>query len=258
MLTLSRAMVGHVEVICQMLFGHVIGFASQSAFPQKHEDSNGFWRAPLCWIYLGLKRKGQHFGPKLWPSLAGHFAPRQGIWKLQLCFLGAKPGDFARKVSYREVMFKLCWAMLYDVEARCQILFGHVVSFAFKNVPPSRTKIFSGFLRAVLAPFGVKLVPSWSHLRRFGAVLEAIWGHFGPCCEGRVKNNPGTHLRNKMKSRTVLKHKNAAKTLTCTAVNAKTTQKSFQNPPSKRSPQWPCSPNLSPGRQNKAPPSRAI
>ena len=33
MLKLSRAMVGHGEAICQMLFGHVVGFVSQSALP---------------------------------------------------------------------------------------------------------------------------------------------------------------------------------------------------------------------------------
>ena len=37
-LKLSRAMVGHVEAICQMLFGHVVGFASKSALPQNHQD----------------------------------------------------------------------------------------------------------------------------------------------------------------------------------------------------------------------------
>ena len=33
MLKLSRAMVGHVEVVatCQILFGHVVGFVSQNA-----------------------------------------------------------------------------------------------------------------------------------------------------------------------------------------------------------------------------------
>ena len=38
MLKQSRAMVGHAEVICQMLFCHVVGFVSQSALPQKHQD----------------------------------------------------------------------------------------------------------------------------------------------------------------------------------------------------------------------------
>ena len=38
MLKLSRAMVGHVEAICQILFGHVVGFVPQSVLPQKHQD----------------------------------------------------------------------------------------------------------------------------------------------------------------------------------------------------------------------------
>ena len=41
--------------------------------------------------------------------------------------------------------------------------------------------------------------------------------------------------------------------LTCMAVKAKRNQKSFQNPPSKRSRQLPCSLNLFPGRTKKAP-----
>ena len=32
----SVAVVGHVEAICQILFGHLVGFESQSVFPQKH------------------------------------------------------------------------------------------------------------------------------------------------------------------------------------------------------------------------------
>ena len=38
MLKLSWAMVSHVKAICQMLFGHVVGFVSRSARPQKHQD----------------------------------------------------------------------------------------------------------------------------------------------------------------------------------------------------------------------------
>ena len=40
-------MAGHVEAICQMLFGHVVGFVPQSGLPQKHQ-----------------------VGPRLGPSLA--------------------------------------------------------------------------------------------------------------------------------------------------------------------------------------------
>ena len=31
-------MVGHAEAICQMLFGRVVGFVSQSVLPRKHQD----------------------------------------------------------------------------------------------------------------------------------------------------------------------------------------------------------------------------
>ena len=40
----------------------------------------------------------------------------------------------------------------------------------------------------------------WWHLGAnfgdFGAVLKAMWDHFGPCCFGIVQNNPKIHLRN--------------------------------------------------------------
>ena len=63
MLKLSRAMAGHVEAICQMLFGHVVGFVSQSALPQKRQD--------FKWVLGGqMQRPKQHVGPRLGPSLA--------------------------------------------------------------------------------------------------------------------------------------------------------------------------------------------
>ena len=68
------------------------------------------------------------------------------------------------------------------------------------------------------------------------------------------KRSPWPWRRNRIKSKTVPKYKNATKTLTCMAVNAKRKQKSSQNPPSKRSPLWPCSLNLLPDWQNNGPP----
>ena len=72
-----------------------------------------------------------------------------------------------------------------------------------KMLPPQEGQDF-GFLRAMLAPFGVKYKATlwlrWCHLGDnfgdFGAVLKAIWDHFQPCCFGIVKNNPKIHLRN--------------------------------------------------------------
>ena len=78
--------------------------------------------------------------------------------------LGAKLGDLEGKVGYREVVFKLSWA----------ILFGHFVAFPARNALPIRTKILSKFLRAMLAPFWGQstistaiLWPHWCHLCQF-------------------------------------------------------------------------------------------
>ena len=76
MLKLSRAMVGHAEGICQMLFGHVVGFVFQSAL------SSGFWQAMLDPCQGQMQGSKQHCGPRLGPSLA-----ILGPFQLQLCFL---------------------------------------------------------------------------------------------------------------------------------------------------------------------------
>ena len=57
--------------------------------------------------------------------------------------LVAKLGDLEGKLGYREVMFKLSWAMLCYVEAICQSLFDHVVGFQSKNAPPPAGPRFS-------------------------------------------------------------------------------------------------------------------
>ena len=54
--------------------------------------------------------------------------------------LGAKLGNLEGKLGYREVVFKLSWA----------ILFGPVVAFASRNAFPQQDQ---------LAPFGVKVRP---------------------------------------------------------------------------------------------------
>ena len=146
----------------------------------------------LCWTHLGVKCKDRsNILGQVWPSWAL-------LRKLQLCFLGARLGDLEGKLSYPEVMLKLSWAMSCHVEAICQILFGHVVGFASRNAPPSRTKILSGFRRAMLAPFRGQVQLSYGHVGAIlgptsailGLVLKAVWDHFGPCCFGVIKNNP--------------------------------------------------------------------
>ena len=81
MLKLGRAMVGH-EATCQILFGHVVGFVSQSALPQKHQDS----KQVLSSYVLSLRVK--ILGPGR--GQVGHLGPF--LRKLQLCFLGQSWG----------------------------------------------------------------------------------------------------------------------------------------------------------------------
>ena len=124
---LSRAMVGHAEAIRQMLFGHVIGFVSQSALSQKHQN--------FKWVLAS------HVGP-IWGSNArieATFCPSWALLRyleataLLLRAKSAKSWGLEGKLSHREVMLKLSWAMLCHVEAMCQVLFGHVVGFASRN-----------------------------------------------------------------------------------------------------------------------------
>ena len=141
---------------------------------------------------------------------------------------------------------------------------------------PSRTNILSGFLRAMLAPFGVEVRLSYGHV---GAILGPISATLGLCsrlygiisgmlprhCQKQPKDTPPKRSpewpsrRSKIHTKNQSKTEISSKTLTCMAVKAKRNQKSTQNPPSKRSLQWPCSLHLLRGRQNKGPPpSKAI
>ena len=99
---------------------------SQSALPQKHQD---FKYVLASYVYpFGVKCKdgSNILGPdwgQVWPSwaLLRHLEAAARL-------LGAKLGDLEGKLGYREVVFKLSWA----------ILFGHVVAFASKNVLPQQ------------------------------------------------------------------------------------------------------------------------
>ena len=131
---------------------------------------------------------------------------------------------------------------------------------------PSRTQILGGFPRAMLAPFGVKVRLSYghggaiflgAHFGNFGAVLEAIWDHFGLVAKALSKQPKDTHRKcspqwpsRRSKEKNKSKNKISYKKLTCMAVQAKRNQKSTQNQASKRSPPWPCSFNLFRGREN--------
>ena len=86
MLKQSCAMVDHVEAICQMLFGYVVGFVFQN--PRSTKILSGF--GELCWIHIGGKckdwSKHGHFGPQI-GAKCGHLRC-EGIWKLQFCKSG--------------------------------------------------------------------------------------------------------------------------------------------------------------------------
>ena len=134
MLKLSRAMVGHAEAICQMLFGHVVGFVSQSALPQKHLDVKVV--ASYVGSIWGVKCEDRSniLGPdwgQVWPSWA-----LLRYLEATALLLAVKLGDLEGKLGYREVMLKLSWATLCHVGAICQILFGHAVGFASRSALP--------------------------------------------------------------------------------------------------------------------------
>ena len=54
MLKLSWAMLCHVEAISQILFGHVVGFASRKALPPAGPRFSVVF-CELCWLHLGVK-----------------------------------------------------------------------------------------------------------------------------------------------------------------------------------------------------------
>ena len=70
----NRAMVGHAEAICQMLFGHVVGFVSQSALPQKHQYFKWVLASHVGSIWGQMQGSKQYFGPRLGAKF-GHLGP---------------------------------------------------------------------------------------------------------------------------------------------------------------------------------------
>ena len=103
-LELSQAMLGHVEAICPVFVGHVVGFASKDAFPQQDQD--------FKWVsasYVG--------------SVSG--SSKATLW-LRWCHLRANFGDFG-------VVLKAVW----DHFGPC--CFGIVKNnpkIHLRNVPP--------------------------------------------------------------------------------------------------------------------------
>ena len=103
-LKLSRALVGHVVAICLMLFGHVVGFVSQSALPQKNQD----FKWVLASYVLSIWGSDARIEATFWAQI-GAMLRYLGATAL---LLAAKLGDLEGKLGYRELMLKLSWAML--------------------------------------------------------------------------------------------------------------------------------------------------
>ena len=74
--------------------------------------------------------------------------------------------------------------LLRHLEATAVLLGTNLEAFASRNA----RKILSGFLRAMLALFGVREQPSWGQFRRFWGCVEGfIWDHFGHVAKASSK-----------------------------------------------------------------------
>ena len=146
----------------------------------------------LCFIHLGVKRTDRWniLGPDWGQSLAisgavkvfGSYSSASwgevgGSWGQA----GLSAGHVEAKLGH--VM--LCWSYMSDF-----------VGFASGNAFPQQDQDFKFHLGSSKATLWLR----WCHLGAsfgdFGAVLKALWFHFGTCCFGIVKSSPQIHLRN--------------------------------------------------------------
>ena len=126
-----------------MLFGHVVGFVSQSALPQKHQDLKWVLASYVLSIWGSNARMEATFWAQIGAKF-GHLGPCSGIWRLQLCFWGQSWG-----------ILSASWAIGRSCSSPVGVPF---CCFCVQQCSPcSRTKILNGFLRAIFAPFGVKV-----------------------------------------------------------------------------------------------------
>ena len=61
--------------------------------------------------------------------------------------------------------------MIHYVEGIYQIFFGHLIGFISRNALSNRAKILSGFLRAILAPFGGQIWLSYGYCGTITSIL---------------------------------------------------------------------------------------
>ena len=88
-------------------------------------------------------------------------------------------------------------AMLGHVEAIGQVYLWAMWLVLRSKCPPQQDQDFKWVSASYV---GGQVQLRWCHLGanfgEFGAVLKAMWDHFGPCCFGIVKSNPKIRLRN--------------------------------------------------------------
>ena len=133
--------------LCCRLYGIILDMLLRHR--QKQFKDTPPKRSPL-WP----SRRKQHFGPK--------FA--LGPVKVPGGYSYASWRDLEGKLGYRAAVFKLSWA----------ILFGHVVAFASRNALPQQDQDLSGFLRAMLTPFEVKVRLSYGSVGAIWAPIATI------------------------------------------------------------------------------------
>ena len=175
--------------------------------PQKHQDFKWVLASYVGPIW-GASARIEAWAPdwgQVWPS-----------WTM-LRYLEAT-ALFLGKVGAKWGHVRSCWSYMPD-------LFGPCGWFCTQKW----TKILSGFVRAMLVPFGGQVRRPYGYVGAILGPTSAILGYIWVALKA-----------NRIKSKIA----NSAKTLTYMAVKAKRNQTFSQNPPSKRSPQWPCSLNL--------------
>ena len=125
----------------------------------------------------------------------------------------------------------------------------------FKWVSASYVGPIWGQVRLPYAYVGAILGPTWAIWGCVEGYMGSFWAMLLRHSQKQPNDTPPKRpppplkaKQNQIKNRP--KHKNSSKTLTWMAVKAKRNQKSTQNPPAERSPQF----NLSRDWQNKGPP----
>ena len=191
MLKLSRAMVGHAEAMCQMLFGMLLDLCPKVLSPRSTEILSGFWQVMLDPFGGQTQGSKQHFGARLAivgpVKVSGSYSSAScgkagGSWGQ----VGLSGGHVEAKLGY--VMS--CWSYMSDFVGPC-------CWFCIQTwSPPSRTKILSGFLPAMLAPLWGQIRLSCGYVGIVGTILRSTsatyrgpwWWYVGSILRTQVRH----------------------------------------------------------------------